>query len=61
MAKSSTSPFDLAVEKYFDNDSALIAGVDEVGRGCLCGSVVAAVVVIPLSKLKQLMNMGGYG
>ena len=58
MAKSSTSPFDLAVEKYFDNNSALIAGVDEVGRGCLCGSVVAAVVVIPLSKLKQLTKMG---
>jgi ribonuclease HII len=33
-----------------------LAGVDEVGRGCLFGSVVAAAVVLPekLSRLKKL-------
>jgi ribonuclease HII len=29
----------------------LIAGLDEVGRGCLAGPVVAAAVVLPLEKL----------
>jgi ribonuclease HII len=43
---------------YINSDSALIAGVDEVGRGCLCGSVVAAVVVIPFSQLQDLEQIG---
>ena len=30
------------VEKY-----GIVAGVDEVGRGCLAGPVVAAAVVLP--------------
>ena len=58
MIKSSTSHQEISFENYVNNDSALIAGVDEVGRGCLFGSVVAAVVVIPLCKLKQLNRMG---
>jgi ribonuclease HII len=49
---------DIDYASYLENDSALIAGVDEVGRGCLCGSVVAGVVVIPLSKLEDLRQMG---
>jgi ribonuclease HII len=32
---------------YEDNHSGLVAGLDEVGRGCLIGAVVAAAVVIP--------------
>ncbi len=28
-------------------DSAGIAGIDEVGRGCLFGDVVAAAVILP--------------
>lgn len=32
----------------------LIAGVDEVGRGCLFGPVVAAAVILPKSALNQL-------
>jgi ribonuclease HII len=54
---------------YFDIDlsillpeitepDTLIAGVDEVGRGCLFGPVVAAVVVLPLSDIPQLIEMG---
>lgn len=33
---------------------SLIAGVDEVGRGCLFGPVVASAVVIPLKLLPKL-------
>ena len=58
MSKSSALAFDLTLKDYVDDSSALIAGVDEVGRGCLCGSVVAAVVVISLSKLEELRKMG---
>ena len=35
-----------------------IAGVDEVGRGCLFGPVVAAAVMIPKSKTKILREEG---
>ncbi|BAW95638.1 ribonuclease HII [[Synechococcus] sp. NIES-970] len=37
---------------------ALIAGVDEVGRGCLFGPVVAAVVVVDKSQEKALADLG---
>ena len=40
------------------NDQILIAGVDEVGRGALFGSVVAAVVVLPLSAVPDLKEIG---
>ena len=36
----------------------LIAGVDEVGRGCLFGPVVAAAVVVPEAKIAQLKKLG---
>lgn len=35
----------------------LIAGVDEVGRGCLFGPVVAAVVVLRVSDIPKLIEM----
>ena len=34
-------------KKYIDNGFDLIAGVDEVGRGPLCGPVVASAVMFP--------------
>ena len=40
------------------NNNALIAGVDEVGRGALFGPVVAAIVVLPLSTVPQLIALG---
>ena len=46
---------------FFPEDSnydVLIAGVDEVGRGALFGSVVAAAVIIPLSAIPQLIELG---
>lgn len=36
----------------------LIAGVDEVGRGCLFGPVVAAAVILPSDQLNPLAKMG---
>jgi ribonuclease HII len=36
----------------------LIAGVDEVGRGSLFGSVVAAAVVLPYKAIPQLIELG---
>ena len=38
--------------------TASIAGVDEVGRGALFGSVVAAAVVLPLSAVPRLVDIG---
>ena len=54
------------MNRYFDNsllkdltcDDALIAGVDEVGRGALFGPVVAAIVVLPRSTIPQLIALG---
>ena len=40
------------------NDNVLIAGVDEVGRGALFGCVVAAVVLVPLSAIPHLIELG---
>ena len=40
------------------NGEILIAGVDEVGRGSIFGPVVAAAVVLPLSKIPQLIELG---
>ena len=37
-------------QQAFADGYKLIAGVDEVGRGCLAGAVVAAAVVLDLSK-----------
>jgi ribonuclease HII len=42
----------------FTTPDALIAGVDEVGRGALFGSVVAAAVVLPIWAVPQLIELG---
>ena len=36
-------------QKYYDKGKKLIVGIDEVGRGPLCGPVVAASVILPQS------------
>lgn len=38
--------------------TALVAGVDEVGRGCLFGEVVAVAVVMPMDKIHLLADLG---
>jgi ribonuclease HII len=35
-----------------------VAGVDEVGRGCLFGDVVAAAVILPSDRLTELEQLG---
>ena len=41
----------MAIEKIFTNTmySSIIAGIDEAGRGCLAGPVVAAAVILPIN------------
>jgi len=41
-----------------NSDDSLMVGVDEVGRGCLFGGVVAAAVAIPLKKIGMLKEIG---
>tara|TARA_Y100000996_G_scaffold222388_1_gene174994 strand:+ start:526 stop:1446 length:921 start_codon:yes stop_codon:yes gene_type:complete len=38
-------------ENYIDNNSDIVGGVDEVGRGPLCGPVVAAAVILPKNSI----------
>src|SRR3712207_4768628 len=45
----------MAIGLLFENEAKnngfrFVAGVDEVGRGCLAGAVVAAAVILDLSK-----------
>ncbi len=50
--------FDDSLLAEFTAQNTLIAGVDEVGRGALLGSVVAATVMLPLSAIPQLIALG---
>lgn len=52
------SDFDSSLLAEFTAQDTLIAGVDEVGRGALFGSVVAAAVVLPLWAIPQLIVLG---
>lgn len=42
--------------KPFYNDALIEAGLDEVGRGCLAGPVVAAAVILPKDFEHELLN-----
>jgi ribonuclease HII len=42
--------------KSFYNADAIEAGLDEVGRGCLAGPVVAAAVILPHDYTHSLLN-----
>ncbi len=50
--------FDDSLLAEFTAQNTLVAGVDEVGRGALLGSVVAATVALPLSAIPQLIALG---
>lgn len=50
--------FDDSLLTEFTSPATLVAGVDEVGRGSLFGSVVAAAVVLPLANISQLIDLG---
>ncbi len=44
-------------ELYWEKGFSYVAGIDEVGRGCLCGDVVAAAVILdrkrPITGIKD--------
>ncbi|MFN8349062.1 MAG: ribonuclease HII [Spirosomataceae bacterium] len=42
--------------KSFYNHSLIEAGLDEAGRGCLAGPVVAAAVILPKDYQNELLN-----
>ncbi|WP_009545501.1 ribonuclease HII [Crocosphaera subtropica] len=44
--------------QLFSHSQILMAGVDEVGRGCLFGPVVAAAVVFNFTTIAQLQDIG---
>lgn len=50
--------FDYVYGSEFIAKETLIAGVDEVGRGALFGSVVAAAIVLPFETIPQLVTLG---
>ncbi|WP_416183063.1 ribonuclease HII [Methylicorpusculum sp.] len=43
-------------EKNAWSEQTLICGIDEVGRGCLCGPVVTGAVILPIGKLHPLLQ-----
>ena len=45
-----------AVLKSYYNANAIEAGLDEVGRGCLAGPVVAAAVILPKDYTHPILN-----
>ena len=34
----------------------VVVGIDEVGRGCIAGPVVAAAVILPLNKTHRMLK-----
>ncbi|PSO73152.1 MAG: ribonuclease HII [Cyanobacteria bacterium QH_9_48_43] len=56
--KQTLPPFDCSQLPELADNSARVAGVDEVGRGALFGSVVASAVILPMSALPQLDEAG---
>ena len=42
--------------KSFYNETLIEAGLDEAGRGCLAGPVVAAAVILPKYYTHELLN-----
>jgi len=52
------NPYEGIPSNLLTKGGALIAGVDEVGRGCLFGPVFAAVVAVPLEYIPLLLQLG---
>ena len=55
---SPNADFDDSLLSEFTASDTLVAGVDEVGRGSLFGSVVAATVVVPIAEMPKLIEIG---
>ncbi len=43
-------------KKYYSDDVKAIVGVDEAGRGCLAGPVVATAVILPINYINNDIN-----
>ncbi|MCP1134633.1 ribonuclease HII [Paenibacillus polysaccharolyticus] len=56
--KETNEPRDLLVyeREYWGSGFEYIAGIDEVGRGCLFGDVVAAAVILPQGLILEGVN-----
>ena len=54
----SKDSFDDSLLAELASPDVLVAGIDEVGRGALFGSVVAASAVLPLSSIPRLIEIG---
>ena len=52
--KITISPPVFKLSDYLTDSEAMVAGVDEVGRGSLFGSVVASAVMLPVKSIVQL-------
>ncbi len=50
--------FDVELNNYLTDSEAMITGVDEVGRGCIFGAVVAVAVVLPVKDIIKLEEIG---
>lgn len=48
----------MTTHQIMKESPSLVAGVDEVGRGCLFGPVVAAAVILPDELLSELKSAG---
>ena len=47
LLREKLSEMSIFEEELYNRGLELIAGVDEVGRGCLAGPVVSAAVILP--------------
>ncbi|WP_431523608.1 ribonuclease HII [Paenibacillus pabuli] len=56
--KAESEPRDLLLHEreYWESGFERIAGIDEVGRGCLFGDVVAAAVILPRDLILEGVN-----
>jgi len=58
-ANSKTTPTLAEEMALFEQGYSFIAGLDEVGRGCLAGPVVAAAVILPLTDADLATHLAG--
>jgi ribonuclease HII len=56
--RESREDFALALLPEVTGPDTLVAGVDEVGRGCLFGPVVAAAFLVPCAQIPALVSLG---
>jgi ribonuclease HII len=53
MAHRATIDWENSIDRDFNSGNVIVAGVDEVGRGCLAGPVYAAAVILDYGLLQK--------